>query len=283
MTPFSEIICDSSLDRKEFKLPSNNMYAIAIDDSKIQRKLLARYFSFAGIPEDRVRILGGNSKEIISFDDWAFTFILEHPDDYILFIVDENLDVHDEIATTREGTVSGSMCVSKIRRRLLPDQERRVLMLIRSANDSANDVAIYNSRAHGYLSKAPIKPGNVIEELAPVWLARFPPLHHGVKRIRSDNCLHDLSHDNELTVDARDLNESISLIETLVKKSHEDANLWPLIWEKLHILKGDLLTSSNEHKNNFSSAIEIIDTLRGSSLPLDLGSKWHDLRSKIIT
>ena len=209
MTPFSEMICESTMLTKEFKLPSN-MYAIAIDDSKIQRKLLRRYFSFAGIHEDRIRILGSNTEEIKSFDDWAFTFILEHPDDYILFIVDENLDVHDEIATTKEGTVSGSMCVSKIRRRLLPDQERRVLMLIRSANDSANDVAIYNSRAHGYLSKAPIKPATVLEELAPLWLERFPPLRHGIERTRSNCSLKQLSQESQLTIDAQDLNEILT-------------------------------------------------------------------------
>ncbi len=280
VTPFSEIN-ESSILQKEFKLPKN-MYAVAIDDSKIQRKLLVRYFSYAGISEDRIRILGENAKEIMSFDDWAFRFILEHPDDYILFIVDENLDVHeDEIATTKEGTVSGSLCVSKIRRRLLPDQERRVLMLIRSANDSANDVAIYNSRAHGHLCKAPIKPGNVLEELAPLWLERFPPLNYGVHRIRSESNIQNLLSDDELDIDALDLKESVASLQALVIASEIDSNIWPLIWDKLHVLKGDLLTSSKGNHQNFSSAIEIINSMKGSSLPKDIKEKWDDLLSKI--
>lgn len=258
------------------------MYAIAIDDSKIQRKLLARYFSFAGIPEDRIRILGSNVNEIKNFDNWAFSFILEHPDDYILFIVDENLDVHEEnIATTKEGTVSGSLCVSKIRRRLLPDQERRVLMLIRSANDSANDVAIYNSRAHGHLCKAPIKPGNVLEELAPLWLARFPPLNYGVKRISSETSMQSVPHEKAMDIDARDLNESISSLQSLVMNSVDDQNIWPLIWEKLHVLKGDLLTLSDGNDTSVSGAIRIINSMRGSTIPPDLHEKWKNLKSKI--
>ena len=281
MTPFSETIYESSVLQKGFKLPSN-IYAIAIDDSKIQRKLLARYFSFAGIPEDRIRILGSSANEINNFDNWAFTFILEHPDDYILFIVDENLDVHEEkIATTKEGTVSGSLCVSKIRRRLLPDQERRVFMLIRSANDSANDVAIYNSRAHGHLCKVPIKPGNVLEELAPLWLARFPPLNYGVKRINSETSMQSVPHNEAIDIDVQDLNESISSLQSLVMDSVDNQNIWPAIWDKLHVLKGDLLTLSDGKDTSFSDAIKIINTMRGSTIPPDLDGKWKSLKSKI--
>ena len=40
------------------------------------------------------------------------------------------------------------------RERLSPAEESRLLVLIRSANDSADDVMSYLERAHGFLSKA---------------------------------------------------------------------------------------------------------------------------------
>lgn len=41
---------DMEADYKSFSLPKNT-YAIGIDDSNIQRKLIQRYFTMAGIPE----------------------------------------------------------------------------------------------------------------------------------------------------------------------------------------------------------------------------------------
>ena len=89
-------------------------------------------------------------------------------DDYFVLIADENLDVADDSMSTHV-TISGSMCIENIRHRLLPDQERRMLALVRSANDSSRDIAIYNSRAHGFLPKAPIQRQRVLEMLAPAW------------------------------------------------------------------------------------------------------------------
>lgn len=61
----------------------------------------------------------------------------------LLYLVDENLDIVDE-ATNRHDTISGSQCVENIRRRLSPEIERRMFALIRSANDSSSDIAIYS-------------------------------------------------------------------------------------------------------------------------------------------
>jgi len=78
----------------------------------------------------------------------------ENMGDHILLIADENLDIVDEAAKRK--TISGSHLVENIRHRLLPEQERRLFSLIRSANDSASDIAIYKSRAHGFLPKGMI-------------------------------------------------------------------------------------------------------------------------------
>ena len=153
-------------DVKEFSLPVNT-WGIAIDDSKVQMKLLGKFLE---LPKDRIKVFGKDANEIMSFVDYVVNFMDEHMGDYILLIADENLDINDEAA--KHVTISGSQLVENIRMRLLPEQEKRLVALIRSANDSISDVAIYNSRAHGFLPKAPIKKGNVLETLAPLWLAR---------------------------------------------------------------------------------------------------------------
>ena len=164
-----------------FSLPPN-VYAIAIDDSSIQRRILNKFFTNIGIPSHRIFVHGSNKSEITGFGDWALNFIYNHPNDYFLFIVDENLVIHDE-QFTQDVTISGSMSVSKLRSRLLPDQEKRVLALIRSANDSARDIAIYNSRAHGHIAKEPIKKDTCIDLIARHWITRFPKM----QRISSEN------------------------------------------------------------------------------------------------
>ena len=52
------------VDYSDFCIPSNT-YAIAIDDSKIQRKLLGKIFEHAGIPADRCTIVGDGYEEIM--------------------------------------------------------------------------------------------------------------------------------------------------------------------------------------------------------------------------
>jgi len=285
--PFNEVLATSSMNPLEFSLPIN-VYAIALDDSKIQRKLLARFFSFCKIPEDRIHILGGSCSEIQGFNDWAVNFIVEHPDDYFLCIVDENLDVHQDQIAERDGTISGSECVATIRRRILPDQERRVLALIRSANDSANDVAIYNSRAHGFLPKAPIKQGTVLEEIAPLWLSRFPDFCAAptFSRVPSEHLLPTCILDcgSEAATTARDLIESLSSIRNLLSgSSHDDMKKeWPRIWEKLHILKGDLLTLSNVENKELIAIADMIESMKGETMTSDFIQNWEIIHSFII-
>lgn len=283
VTASNDIKSNNPNHHEEFKLPPN-IYAIALDDSKIQRKILARYFAYAGIVEDRIRILGDTTKEIKCFVDWAYDFIVDHPDDYFLFIIDENLDVQEEqIAGTREDTVSGSLCVSKIRHKLLPDQESRLLALIRSANDSSDDVAIYNSRAHGYLPKAPIKPANVIKEVASVWLARFSPIEVGMKQVSANISIqHEFSDTTEeLATTARDLVDIVTSIGRIISDEEAISNNWPVIFEKLHVLKGDLLTLSHENNQDLSPVIDMVDEMRVSTIPHNLSEKWELMRSKI--
>jgi len=61
---FEEKEEDKPVDYSDFSIPSNT-YAIAIDDSKIQRKLLGKIFEHAGIQADRCTIVGDGYEEIM--------------------------------------------------------------------------------------------------------------------------------------------------------------------------------------------------------------------------
>jgi hypothetical protein len=281
MKQFDENVANSDMSFKDFALPPN-IHALAIDDSKIQRKLLGRLFMFAGITNDRIHIIGETTEEIIGFCDWAVDFIEEHPDDYILMVVDENLEVQDEQIDAHQTTISGSASVAEIRKRLLQEQERKLLALIRSANDSANDVAIYNARAHGYLAKAPVKKDQVLDTLAPLWLDRFPKLltnHDIAGRKASDKTNIQM---DEVLVSIDDLMGVMDEIDSLSKLEIEDLQeKWGIIWEKLHALKGDLLIMPNK-STSVEKAISTINSLRGPAPPEGFQTIWQRIRQNIM-
>jgi signal transduction histidine kinase len=80
---------DESLEANAFAIPQG-VWGIAIDDSKIQRKLLRRFFVHAGIHEHHQIILGQNPEEILNFVDFAVNFVKRHPNDRcecLLFIL----------------------------------------------------------------------------------------------------------------------------------------------------------------------------------------------------
>jgi hypothetical protein len=263
----------------EFKLPTN-MYAIGIDDSSFQRKILRRFFLLAGVPEEKIRIMGDGASELTGFEDWVINFVDEHPNDFILTLIDENLDLSDEISN-KHATISGSLCVSNIRKRLLPDQEKHLLFLMRSANDSASDIAIYNSRAHGFLQKTPLKGRKgVLEVLAPIWMKRF---HHSFAAQGESEKHIDITRtfdDAEMVSLFEDIKTNISDIDTLVHKQEDEVkNDWSIISEKLHSLRGDLLIMpSNEMILGVATAI---DNLRGVEPSNRSKEEWKDIRSNI--
>lgn len=168
-----------------FKLPKD-IWGIALDDYKMQRKLLKRFLLLAGVSEDRIIVQGETAKEINEFDDSMYDFVSCHPNDQFLLIVDENLDIDVEDVDMKHSCVSGSLVVQRLRYRLLPEQERQIVALIRSANDSSHDFAIYKSRAHGFIPKAPIKKDKISALLGcthmarPLRRARRRPFRHGI-------------------------------------------------------------------------------------------------------
>jgi hypothetical protein len=65
--------------------------------------------------------------------------------------VDENLDFRE--ADSEQVVLSGSVVLKEILHNLPPEDEARVLVLVRSANDSAKDVERYVERTHGFFPK----------------------------------------------------------------------------------------------------------------------------------
>ena len=276
------------VEAKTFSLPDRT-YGIAIDDSKIQMKLLGKYFEFAGIEKDRIKVFGKDAEEITGFVDYVVNFMDQNMGDHVLLIADENLDVLDE--ASKHITISGSQLVENIRLRLLPEQEKKLVALIRSANDSSSDVAIYNSRAHGFLPKAPIKKGNVLEALAPLWIARYPQAasdghddESESRRLRADSfsseSLGSFTSLNDFIVTTPiEILQTVKVIDSLFSQGSAAEN-WDLIWEKLHVLKGDLQTLQVGSK--VISAVGMINSFRElRSSDEDLKKRWDLLREHI--
>ena len=274
-------------DVKTFSLPQRT-WGIAIDDSKIQMKLLGRYFEIAGIEKDRIKVFGKNAEEICGFVEYVVKFMDENMGDHVLLIADENLDVMDE--ASKHVTISGSQLVENIRLCLLPEQEQMLVALIRSANDSSSDVAIYNSRAHGFLPKAPIKKGNVLEALAPLWIARYPmqitdddSQSQTSRRSRadSDSTIESFASINDFIVSTPlEIMQTVKEIDTLFAKGTA-MDQWDIIWEKLHVLKGDLLTLLVGAK--VISAVGMINSFRELRSNDDLKERWNILREHITS
>eukprot|EP00584_Thalassiosira_punctigera_P004857 CAMPEP_0172528142 /NCGR_PEP_ID=MMETSP1067-20121228/2623_1 /TAXON_ID=265564 ORGANISM="Thalassiosira punctigera, Strain Tpunct2005C2" /NCGR_SAMPLE_ID=MMETSP1067 /ASSEMBLY_ACC=CAM_ASM_000444 /LENGTH=1326 /DNA_ID=CAMNT_0013312005 /DNA_START=164 /DNA_END=4144 /DNA_ORIENTATION=- len=287
-----------------FHLP-RDVWGIAIDDSKIQRKLLRRFLQHAGVPEPRQVILGQKPGEIAGFVDFVVDFVARRPGDRFVLIADENLEMDDDggdgdndsgfVAGRHHETISGSKCIKRIRGALTPEQESRVLALVRSANDSPQDLALYESRAHGYMPKVPLRGLSVRETMFPLWERRFPKGRRGAEGQRGDDdsdsdgsCLSRIASIENL----RDLT-LVSPTEVLVELEQIDAlcvphrsdgtscDRWCVLWDKLHQLKGDLKSVNVDDK--FSTTIDLIETLRGENFPANFMSTWLRIRSDVIS
>jgi hypothetical protein len=271
-----------SCDVGTFHLPAG-VWGIGIDDSKIQRKLLRRFFIHAGIQENRQVILGHNTDEISGFVNFVVDFVKRHPEDLFFLIADENLELGSAISDHE--TISGSECIKRIRSELDTSQERRMLALVRSANDSPDDLALYQSRAHGYMPKVPLRGISVREMVSPLWTKRFPrgsevsnDSEEEMSRIASIENLRDLTliSPAELLADLKEIDNLC-----VENDSSDMKDKWPLIWDKLHQLKGDI--QSVNIGDEFSETSILIEDLRGDNAPADFMTKWLRIRSDVFS
>ena len=133
--PAPERFDEAWLDRAQ--LGELEVRAIAIDDCDFQQMILAQILSQLGLPEARVRVLGGDAADLQNVTERIVGMLNEIPSDaHLLAIVDENLDLPEPWSVT----VSGSYAIQQAREQLSAAQEARLLALVRSANDSADDV-----------------------------------------------------------------------------------------------------------------------------------------------
>ena len=165
----------SSSGECEWTVPPN-VWVHAVDDSKMQRKILKKIFQTIDVPDARVVISGATFAECSNFAGATEEHIRQHPDDLHLIVADENLDhqSEDSVLPTLERT-SGSRAIEEILGSLKTNGllERQVLALVRSANDCIDDIALYKSRGHGILPKEIVRRGDVLRVLEPLWQERF--------------------------------------------------------------------------------------------------------------
>lgn len=274
-----------SRDVDTFHLP-RGVWGIGIDDSKIQRKLLRRFFHHAGVQETHQIILGQKAEEIDGFVNFVVNFVNRHPGDRVFLIADENLEMGGDSANHE--TISGSECIKQIRNALHPEQEMRMLALVRSANDSPQDLALYTSRAHGYMPKVPLRGISVREMVSPLWKARFPQEKRGsmdssdsdggMSRVTSLDNLRDLT-----LISPAEVLAELEQIDALCVGKRNDSiqDRWPIIWDKLHQLKGDLKSVNVNDK--IATTVNLIESLRGENHPTDFMSTWLRIRSDVVS
>ena len=262
------------IDMGNFCLPKGT-WGIAIDDSKIQLKILDRFFGAAGIEKSRRVILGKTPEEIFGFSATVKRLLAENPDDKFLVIVDENLDIID--GGTRHQTVSGSLCVEKILSELDTASEKRLLALVRSANDSSSDIETYKSRAHGFLLKEPMKREGVLHSIRPWWLSRFPSnSNFEVSSKREDS-------DTESQVALpEEILKAVNVLRALVTEQTDVVleRRWYIVRDKLHILKGDL-KSTTDSDALLPVLIEIDKLVSSSRYPASFLKRWSQIERQI--
>jgi hypothetical protein len=115
--PFNEAFLDSA-DL------STNVWAVGVEDSPQQRRVLRLIFRRLGIPTERVTIMGEDDEQIQGMGDFVVQLLQRIPPDAaVLLVVDENL----ELEGPSEETISGSLSVQCMRQGLKPADEARLL------------------------------------------------------------------------------------------------------------------------------------------------------------
>ena len=218
--------------------------------------------------------MGKNADEVFGFCEYVADQMKKYPNEKFLVIADENSDIVDGGA--RHLTVSGSLCVEKLRENMDEATESRLLALIRSANDSAKDLELYRNRAHGYILKEPVKDQSLLDIIKPWWIERFPNSKRRASakytRGDSDGC----------GPSAKDIESALKAVDALCTAKDGSAikMRWLAIREKLHALKGDLKTMQS--KERLSEIVTQLDRLvRYTHLPPDFADRWSDVRSQI--
>jgi hypothetical protein len=247
---------------RDFDVPLGT-WGIAVDDSGIQRKLMARILSHVGVEQSKLIVLGKNTQEVNGLEDMIVKVIQENPKNKILLLVDENLDYRE---LDQQILLSGSLVMQEVLAKMTPDQASRLCVLVRSANDSADEIALYTQRTHGFFPKAPMQRERVREMLAPLWADRFPV---------SGSDIESLSDSSSMNL-GNELLDLVRQIDSLLDSGLSD---WSSLWSALHTLKGDVVVLESFHSVDF--IIVLIEDMRGPTLPAGFEERWAHV--KVLT
>lgn len=254
-----------------FLMP-RHVRAIGIDDAHVQRAILRSIFSLLSVPPENVRLLGETADEIDNFDSLLIADVRAHPECLFLVLADENLDVDDELRT-----VSGSQHLARVREQLSTEEDARVLLIVRSANDSDEDHRSYLTRAHGLLPKEPLTREGLLRAIVPQWVRRFGTAamqqsHHHSRGILS------LDQMQAALVD--------DVYDLLGRVCTTDASAdWSSVWRTLHALKGNLKSMSKTNKAlaEMKRAVRAIESLRCLvEQPTGWPAIWEAIRADIV-
>ncbi|CAB9497222.1 expressed unknown protein [Seminavis robusta] len=273
-------------DCSTFAIPQNT-WGIVVDDSKVQRKLLGRFLSLIGIQPERQVILGATVEEVHKFHSHVKELMQEHQECKFFVIADENLDFTD--GGINHQNISGSLCVQRLLMSLEPAEEKRLLAVVRSANDSSVDLETYKRRSHGFLPKEPIRKENVMDLIRPLWEARFPQVtSDSMEGTRGNEGVNATGACTIASTSSTDLIQNVEvldgLIQRLVTNADLEVTLWPQIKEKFLVLQGDMMTLTDHSAPRVSAVIDALKDLRELEVsPVDMRTRWQLIRSLIIS
>jgi hypothetical protein len=138
-------------DTQDFQVPPGT-WGVAVDDSRIQRKLMGRILEHVGVAEENRIVLGATSSEVHELESILRDVMSKKdPDSKIFVLVDENLDFCE--CDGEPVVLSGSLIMMDFLSTLSREEESQLFVLVRSANDSTDDVALYAIRCHGFFPK----------------------------------------------------------------------------------------------------------------------------------
>jgi len=270
--PASPLYSEDCQETKSFRVPPGT-WGIAIDDSKVQRKLMNRILTHAGVEESKRCILGDDISDVPKLQNILRGLLEADPNCKFLVLVDENLDFG--IRDAKQAVLSGSKVMKEFLGNLPKSMERRLLVLVRSANDSAEDVLGYLACTHGFFPKAPMQQDRVCEILAPLWADRFQKLDNpgDIDDSHGENSSEDL-------MTRQELRKILGKIDTILERKSIHEIKWNELWSALHSFKGDIMTMGSSEE--IGSIVASITSMRGPTIPLGFEKMWESTRRTII-
>lgn len=163
----------SPTEGKQLARLPDSLKVLAVDDSRIQVKLMQRLFVNLGVDPSAVFVHGETVEEIKQFPQFVIQSIRSSPDSTFLVVIDDNLDYlcpDTGVMFSRKGSEMIRPILNGIR-----DIEAKVVVVMRSANNGGDDKQKYfELGAHGTLDKAVLDHSVILDTLYKAILEHCP-------------------------------------------------------------------------------------------------------------